>query len=104
MNNMLLYFFAFGTIVMLVFSGVFLLLELCRIKNPFKTYIKKFQNQIAFFVAIGATAGSVLLSALFQFPPCELCWYQRIFMFPIPIITFFAVATNDLKARTYTFV
>ncbi len=34
----------------------------------------------------GATLGSLFLSEVMELPPCSLCWYQRVFMFPLPII------------------
>ncbi len=33
-----------------------------------------------------STAGSLFFSEIMQFAPCVLCWYQRIFMFPLAAI------------------
>ena len=33
-----------------------------------------------------STAGSVFFSYVMEFAPCVLCWYQRIFLFPLVII------------------
>ena len=41
---------------------------------------------LSFFVALGAMLGSIFYSEIAHFPPCNLCWYQRIFMFPVAII------------------
>ena len=38
---------------------------------------------LALLVAIVATAGSLYYSELAGYPPCKLCWYQRICMYPI---------------------
>lgn len=40
----------------------------------------------SFFVASVATAGSLYLSEVAHFTPCILCWYQRIFMYPLVVI------------------
>lgn len=32
------------------------------------------------------TLGSLYLSQILHYEPCVLCWYQRIFLFPLPII------------------
>ena len=40
----------------------------------------------AFLVSLGATVGSLFLSEIAQFEPCKLCWFQRIFMYPLPFI------------------
>jgi disulfide bond formation protein DsbB len=33
-----------------------------------------------------STLGSLFFSEIMQFPPCVLCWYQRICLFPLVII------------------
>ena len=37
-------------------------------------------------VALVATAGSLYFSEVAGFPPCELCWYQRILMYPLVVV------------------
>jgi disulfide bond formation protein DsbB len=44
----------------------------------------------AFVVAAIATGGSLFFSEIAGFIPCELCWYQRICMYPLSILTLFA--------------
>src|SRR2546423_1452956 len=44
----------------------------------------------AFLVAAIATGGSLFFSEVAPFPPCELCWFQRICMYPLSILTLFA--------------
>jgi disulfide bond formation protein DsbB len=41
---------------------------------------------LAWIVAIVTTTGSLVYSVHFKFEPCELCWYQRICMYPLTII------------------
>jgi Disulfide bond formation protein DsbB len=40
----------------------------------------------AWIVAVIATAGSLWFSESAGFPPCVLCWYQRIAMYPLVIV------------------
>jgi hypothetical protein len=37
-------------------------------------------------IAALATAGSLWFSEGAGFPPCELCWYQRIAMYPLVVV------------------
>ena len=37
-------------------------------------------------VSLAAIFGSLVFSEIMKFPPCDLCWYQRIFMYPIAFI------------------
>lgn len=48
-----------------------------------------------------AMAGSLFFSEVLNFPPCSLCWYQRIFMFPLILILGVALITQDLQVRKY---
>lgn len=42
---------------------------------------------LALTVATVATAGSLYYSEVAGYPPCELCWYQRICMYPlVPVL------------------
>ena len=36
--------------------------------------------------ALVATAGSLYFSEVLGLVPCELCWYQRIFMYPLVVV------------------
>lgn len=49
---------------------------------------KRTENGLIFIavVALVATFGSLYFSEIRGFIPCTLCWYQRIFMYPIVII------------------
>ena len=42
-----------------------------------------------------ATAGSLFFSEVMHFPPCALCWYQRICMYPLVLILLPAVVSFD---------
>ncbi len=44
--------------------------------------VKENSHYLALAVAIAATCGSLYFSEILKFPPCVLCWYQRIFMYP----------------------
>lgn len=55
---------------------------------------------IAWIVALFAMGGSLFFSEIMSLPPCVLCWYQRIAMYPlvaILLIGFFLSDKNVLK-------
>ncbi len=56
---------------------------------------------LAFLVAATATGGSLFFSEIAGFVPCELCWYQRICMFPLSIMTLLVALANDHRAARY---
>jgi len=55
----------------------------------------------AFVVAAIATGGSLFFSEVARFVPCELCWYQRICMYPLSILTLFLAYHGDHRAARY---
>lgn len=55
----------------------------------------------ALIVSIAATVGSLFYSEVMNFVPCSLCWYQRIFMYPLPIILGIAVFYNEAVIKKY---
>lgn len=62
--------------------------------------MKKYVLYLAFAQAFIATLGSLVFSEVLHFPPCVLCWYQRITMYPLVIIFGVAILKKD-KLFTY---
>ena len=40
----------------------------------------------AFLVVLAASAGSLFLSNVMTVPVCELCWYQRVALYPLVVV------------------
>lgn len=56
---------------------------------------------LAWGMALIATTGSLFFSEVMRLPPCTLCWYQRIAMYPLVLILGIGIATTDPRARLY---
>lgn len=56
---------------------------------------------IAWAVSLGAMLGSLFFSNVLHFPPCVLCWYQRIAMYPLAIILTVAILYKDRHSYRY---
>lgn len=56
---------------------------------------------LAWLIAAVATLGSLYLSEIAHLPPCTLCWYQRIAMYPLPVILGVAWIRRDPGVRRY---
>ena len=65
------------------------------------TWIKENALYIAWMQATVATVGSLYFSEIMKLPPCLLCWYQRIFMYPLVVIVGVAILRRD-SAWPYT--
>jgi disulfide bond formation protein DsbB len=55
----------------------------------------------AFVVAAIATGGSLFLSEVAGYVPCEMCWYQRICMYPLSLLTLFLAYHGDNRTARY---
>ncbi|MCA1030766.1 disulfide bond formation protein B [Bacillus timonensis] len=59
---------------------------------------------IGWAAALVATLGSLFFSEVLKFIPCELCWYQRIFMYPLVIILGIAIVKKHYHIAFYTII
>ena len=52
-------------------------------------------------LATAGTLGSLFFSEVMGLKPCVLCWYQRIFLFPLAIILLIGLFPLDKKVVNY---
>lgn len=55
----------------------------------------------AWLVATAATLGTLFQSEVMKIAPCELCWYQRVFMWPLVIMLPLALFPLDVRIVRY---
>ena len=55
----------------------------------------------AWVIALIATASALFLGEVMGMTPCLLCWYQRIFMFPLALILGMAAFADDRRGAVY---
>lgn len=65
-------------------------------------FIKKYALHIAWAQSIIATGGSLFFSEVLKYPPCVLCWYQRIAIYPMVIILAVAIFRKSKDIYYYT--
>lgn len=65
---------------------------------------KKSENILLFMwvVSLTATMGSLFFSEIRGYEPCELCWIQRIFMYPIVLILGIAYVQKNARIAVTT--
>lgn len=66
-----------------------------------KIFLRKYIVYLAWIQSIAATLGSLYYSEIRHFTPCVLCWYQRIFMYPLVIIIAVGILRRDKKLYQY---
>lgn len=56
---------------------------------------------LAWIVSLVATGGSLYFSEVRHFVPCQLCWFQRILMYPQVILLGIASFRDDRAFKVY---
>lgn len=65
-------------------------------------WIRAYGLYLAWLVALIAMGGSLYFSEVAGFIPCELCWYQRILMYPLAVILGIASYRDDRSIVIYS--
>ncbi|MGO4888535.1 disulfide oxidoreductase [Anaerobacillus sp. MEB173] len=69
--------------------------------NTTKKAVVEYSLFAAWAISFIATLGSLFFSEVIGYIPCELCWYQRIVMYPLVVILGIAVVRKDAKQYIY---
>jgi len=88
-------------VVILLLAG---LLALVGVRGPLdgiRRLLWGYELWAAFVVAAIATGGSLFFSQIANYAPCELCWFQRICMYPLSILTLILAWHGDNRAARY---
>lgn len=66
-----------------------------------RAIIRSYGVFFAWIVSLVATGGSLFLSEVLGYMPCSLCWFQRIFMYPLVILLGRAAIRDDRSIVGY---
>jgi disulfide bond formation protein DsbB len=103
MNEILLQIISLGALLLIAKIFILIILNMFKIKYPFKNLVSRYRLELLFLISLMGTVGSLLLSIYFKLEACELCWYQRIFLFVMPVITAIALIKKDMSAHIYVY-
>ena len=96
-------FFTVAIINALIGTGALLVLVAWASNPPFwpalKKHFSKHGIKYAFTTATLATLGSLWLSEISGIPPCKLCWYQRVAMYPLIVVLGVGILKRKSQAR-----
>lgn len=100
-------FVSLGTLVLLgIELIVILLLIFPKTRNVDQNAVLNFMSKnallLSFLVALAAALGSLYFSEIADYPPCKLCWVQRIFIYPQVVLLGIAAYKKDLNIRLYS--
>lgn len=66
-----------------------------------ETILRGYYREIALGIATIATVGSLFFSEVMGMDPCPLCWWQRIFMYPLVLLLGTATFLDRYDVRDY---
>lgn len=64
-------------------------------------FIRKHSILIGFLISLAAVAGSLYYSLGVGYTPCELCWWQRILIYPQVVLFLTALKLKDRSVFSY---
>ena len=64
-------------------------------------FLEDYGGWMAFVIALVATLGSLYYSEIAGYLPCRLCWYQRILMYPLVVVTLVGALKRDEYLPAY---
>lgn len=73
------------------------------VENNSKNSLNELFLYSAWIIALIATVGSLFFSEVMNLPPCVLCWYQRIAMYPLILIIGAGIILRDKNIKYYAF-
>ncbi|MCI5108711.1 MAG: disulfide bond formation protein B [Candidatus Pacebacteria bacterium] len=91
-----------GQLMIVSSTTVFFLVK--GLRQKIRNFSNRYAYIIVFWVSLLATLGSLYFSDVVGWEPCTLCWYQRIAMYPIVVISAIGIWKQDLSAKTYMLI
>lgn len=70
--------------------------------NFISVFFKEYTFILGFLIALGAFFCSLFYSNVVGYPPCELCWIERIFLYPQLILFGVALYKKDKSIVDYS--
>lgn len=86
-----------GALFLTILIISFLISLITKNSDFYSSILKKWGIQFIFILTLFSTIMSLVLTHAFDMIPCDLCWYQRIFMYPVVLISGFAWYKKDYR-------
>ena len=97
MEDLIIKLMAGGIILLVILVFSFFISFIFKASDFYIHLLSRYGLIIVFISSFLSLIGSLVLSIGLDFPPCDLCWYQRIFMYPITFVSGLALIKGDYK-------
>jgi len=99
---------ALGTVALQIATVILFLFLFLRKKSAsaegFSVFISRWGLLLSFLLTLAATALTLYYSEVLGFVPCGLCWLQRIFLYPLPVLFAVALWKKENRIADYAIV
>lgn len=69
--------------------------------SPVRRFVVSNTLSLVLTISLAGVIGSLIYSEVLGYEPCSLCWLQRIFMYPLPVLALVGIKKRDVGARSY---
>ncbi|MCF7867011.1 disulfide bond formation protein B [Candidatus Woesearchaeota archaeon] len=90
-----------GCVFVVIYLVYLLSTKIFKIQGVLDSFFSKHGLLFTFIISLLATLGSLFYSKIAGYNPCELCWYQRILMYPIVLLSGIALLKKDYSVKKY---
>ncbi len=73
-------------------------------KKVILSFVEKKVLWVGFFISLICLLGSLVYSNIIGYPPCALCWWARILIYPQVILFAVALYKKDFSVITYSLI
>ncbi len=102
----LTHYLAIGAIIGLVVLGIFVLRMIYLVVTnkpcPIAPFVHRYILLLGFLMTFFGTGMSLFYSDVLKYAPCDLCWYQRIFLYPQVFMFAYAWYKKDYSVLAYS--
>ena len=92
-----------GAIFLIIFTAFIFIISYSKSKKSSEmiNYLESKSKWLILGTSFLAVVGSLIYSEIFKFEPCALCWWQRIFIYPVFIIALVSILKKDKNPFEY---
>lgn len=99
------FLFSLGTVALQIVTVLLVIIFIYERRTGQTSFLltlsRRYGLLIIFLVSLFGTAMTLVYSEVFGFIPCGLCWLQRVFLYPMVIISAIALVKRDVAGTLY---
>lgn len=104
LNHYLSFATIIGAVCVIVFFGALIYLSYKKDLEKYSKYLGNYIFPIGFCITLGGSFLTLFYQYILNYEPCDLCWYQRVFLYPQVLMFAYAWYKKDRAVLPYALV